>query len=77
MVSEDVDGKRVRWSIKRDIRGTAVREQETPDGRFNPTQPLHPILSDNGLAYGSRLFSIYLLLYYCTVHAYLPDYPTL
>ena len=32
-----------------------------------------PILSDNGLVYGSRFFSIYLSLYYCIVHAYSPD----
>ena len=46
-----------------------VREQETPDGRFKTAVPLSSIRSDNGLAYGSRLFSIYLLMYYCIVHA--------
>jgi hypothetical protein len=30
-------------------------------------------LGHNRLVYGSRWFLIYLLLYYCIVHAYFPD----
>ena len=42
----------------------------TRPGRFTP------ILGNNGLEYGFWWFSIYLLLYYCTVHAYFPDEST-
>ena len=38
-----------------------------------PARWFTPILSDNGLAYGSRFFSIYLSMYYCSVHAYCTD----
>ena len=56
--------------------GTAVREQETPDGRFKSRRPLHLILGDSIVEYGSRLFLIYFLLYYCSVRAYFPDEST-
>ena len=36
-----------------------------------------PFLADNGLTIGFSSFLIYLLLYYCTVHAYFSDYTTL
>ena len=33
--------------------GTYVREQVTPDGRFNTAEPFHSIVGRNRLAYGS------------------------
>ena len=62
--------------LKRLSSRTRVREQETPDGRFKSRLPLHLILGDSIVEYGSRLFSIYFLLYYCSVHAYFPDEST-
>ena len=41
------------------------------DQQLSPRSIL--FLSDNGLAYGLRRFSVYFLVYYCTKHAYCPD----